>query len=81
MRFFGIEHEGQNFVFDRDVPQRFFGGVPVDGGNRRHGLAHEAHRIVEGVAALLGDLLDLLDVLAAARDGARAPHELRSFRA
>ena len=75
-RFFLIENERQNFVIDRDVAQRFFGGVPVDGGDGGDGFAHEAHRIVEGVAALFGDLLDVVGVLAAAGDGARAPDEL-----
>ena len=74
-RFFGLEDERQNFVIDLDVAQGFFGDVPIHGGDGGHRFAHEAHGIVEGVAALLGDLLDLIVVLAPARDGARAPHD------
>ena len=74
-RLFRIEHERQHFVVDGDQPQRLFGDVAIDGGDGRHRLADEAHRIVERVAALLGDLLDLVVVLPAAGDRARAPDD------
>ena len=80
-RLFRFQHERQHLVFHRDQPQRLFGGVPIGRRNRRHRIADEAHRIVERVAALLGDLLDVVVVLHAARDRSRAPHEPGSSRA
>ena len=46
-----------------------------DGRDGRHRLADEAHRVVERVAALLRDLLDLVVVLLAAGDRAGAPDD------
>ena len=75
-RLFRIEHERQHLVVDRDQPQRFFGDVAIDGRDRRDRLADEAHRVVERVAPLLGDLLDLVVVLLAAGDRPGAPDDL-----
>ena len=59
----GSSTNGSDFVVDRDQLQRFFGDVPIDRRDGGHRLADEAHRIVERVAPLLGDLLDLVVVL------------------
>ena len=75
-RLFRIEHERQHLVVDRDQLQRLFGDVPIDGGDGGDRIAHEPHRVVERVAPLLGDLLDLVVVLLAAGDRAGAPHDL-----
>ena len=61
--------------------QCLFGHVPVDGGHRSHRIADEPHGVVEEVAALLRDALDLVVVLLAAGDGTGAPDDLRSSRA
>ena len=42
-----IEDEGQQLVLDGDQQKRLFRDVPVDGGDRRHRLADETHRVVE----------------------------------
>ena len=75
-RLFGLEHERQNFVVDQDLKERFFGDVTIHGGDRGHRIAHEPDRVVEGVAPLLGDPLDLVVVLLPAGNGARAPDDL-----
>ena len=72
-RFFLIEDEGEHFVIDGDVLQGFFGGVAIDGGYGGDGLTREADGIVKRIAALFGDLLDVLGVLASA--GPRAGAE------
>ena len=73
--FFRIEDERKRFILHRDELQRFFGDVPIDRGNRGHRLADEAHRVVERVAPVLGDLLDLFVVLRAAGDRSGAPDD------
>jgi hypothetical protein len=52
------------------------GKMPALGRHRRNWIADEPHRIVERVAPLLRDLLDVVVVLLAAGDAARAPDDL-----
>ena len=75
-RFLGIEHERQRLVVDRDQLQRFLGDMPVDRRDRGDRLANEPDRVVERVAAMLGDLLHVLVVLLAAGDRSGAPDDL-----
>ena len=74
-RFLRIEDKRQRLVLHRDQEERFFRDVTIDRRDRRHRFADEADRVVEGVAAMDGDLLHVLVVLLAARDGPRAPDE------
>src|SRR5439155_3192157 len=71
-----IEDERQQLVVDRDALQRLFGDLTIDGGDRSNGFPRETHRIVERVAALPGDLLDLVVVLLAAGNRSRPPHHV-----
>ncbi len=70
--FFQIDHEWQLLPIDVDERQRFFGHVAIDRGYRGHRLADVAHRVVEHVADVLGDVLGSIAVLPAPGDRARA---------
>ena len=75
-RRFRIEHEGERLVVDVDQLQRVLGRVSIDGCDRRHRIADEPYGVVEGVTAVLGDLLDFVVVLLPAGNPAGAPHDL-----
>ena len=76
-RGFGFEHERQDLVVDRNQPQGLFRDVTVLGRHRRHRFSDETHRVIERVAAVLGDLLHLVVVLLATGDAAGTPDDLR----
>src|SRR5206468_9423952 len=75
-RFFRFEREAQDFVIHLNETKSFFGDVPVDCSDSRYRFADEADRIVENVAALQGDLFDVVVVLQSAGNTAGTPDNL-----
>ena len=73
--FFLIEHEGKRFVFNGDEPQGLFRDMPIGRGDGCYRFPEKAHRVVEGIASLSGDFLDLVNVLPPAGDRARTPND------
>ncbi len=71
-----IEDERQLFVVDLDELERLLGHVPVDRGHSGHGLADEAHGVVEHVPNVFSDILGRVVVLPPPRYGARAVDQL-----
>ena len=72
-RLFGIDDEREHFVVDGDEIERFFGHMPIDGGDGRDRVADEPDGVVEDVAALRRDFLDVVVVLRAAGNRSGAP--------
>ena len=72
--FFRFEDMGQRFVIHLDETQGLLGHMPVDCGHGGDGIAYKAHRIIEDITPLLGDLLDRIAVLLSAGDAARAEY-------
>ena len=71
-----IEDKRQLFIVDLDELERLFGHVPVDRGHRGHGLADEAHRVIEHIPNVFSDILGRVVVLAPPRYGARTVDQL-----
>ncbi len=75
-RLLRVEHEGQLLVVDLDELERLLGDVPVDRRYRGDRLAHKAHRVVEHVPEMRGDILRGVVVLPSSGDGAGSVDEL-----